>query len=437
MDHPSSSARKTAHTRLVLLVLLGRLAEQPARAAEFERSDALEQRLLERAADGHHLPHRLHLRREGLVGLGELLEGPARDLHDHVVDRRLEGGRRHARDVVGDLVEAVAQRELGRDLGDGKPGGLGRQRRGARHPRVHLDGHHAARDRVDGELDVAAARLDADAPDDAAARVAHPLVLAVGERQGRRHGDAVAGVHPHWIDVLDRADDDEVVRAVAHHLELELLPADHRLLDEYLVHGAQLDAARDGVAELLDVVGDAAADAAQRERGPDDGRKPHVVHDLERLGHGADHRAAGHVDADLAHRVAEEQAVLGHFDGGNLRADQRHPVAVQHAAFGERHGEVQRRLAAHGGQHRVGPFPLDDPFHHLGRERLHVGALGQLRIGHDRRGVGVDQHHLEALVAQRLARLGARVVELAGLADHDRAGADHQDAVEVGAPWHG
>ena len=50
-------------------------------------------------------------------------------LVDHVVDGRLEAGRRLAGDVVGDLVERVADGQLGGDLGDGEAGGLGGQRR--------------------------------------------------------------------------------------------------------------------------------------------------------------------------------------------------------------------------------------------------------------------------------------------------------------------
>ena len=42
---------------------------------------------------------------------GQLLERPARDLGDDVVDRRLERRRRLAGDVVADLVEPVADRE--------------------------------------------------------------------------------------------------------------------------------------------------------------------------------------------------------------------------------------------------------------------------------------------------------------------------------------
>ena len=66
-------------------------------------------------------------------------------------------------------------------------------------------------------------------------------------------------------------------------------------------------------------------------------------------------------------------------------------------------------------------------------DRLDVGAVGRLRIGHDGGGIGVDQDDRVALLAQGLARLGAGVIELAGLADDDGAGADEQDLLQVGA----
>ena len=119
----------------------------------------------------------------------------------------------------------------------GKAGRLRRQRRRARDARVHLDDQHLAVGGIHGELDVAAAGVDADLANDRDGGVAHHLVLAVGERHRRRHGDRVAGVHAHRIEVLDRADDHDVVVAVAHHLELELLPADDAPLDQHLVTG--------------------------------------------------------------------------------------------------------------------------------------------------------------------------------------------------------
>ncbi len=64
--------------------------------ARLERAGGLLQRLAERAPDAHHLADALHLRAEGRVGPGELLEGEAGPLHDDVVDDRLEGRARSA-----------------------------------------------------------------------------------------------------------------------------------------------------------------------------------------------------------------------------------------------------------------------------------------------------------------------------------------------------
>src|SRR5205085_2852752 len=154
---------------------------QPKGAHGFERAQPLEQGLLERAPDCHYLADRLHLRAEHILGLAEFLEVPLRNLDDHVVNRRLETGRRLLRDVVRNLVERVADGELGRDLRDGKPRGLRRQGGGARDARVHLDDAHVAVLWADGELYVRAAGLDADLAYDAYSHVAQTLVLDIGQ----------------------------------------------------------------------------------------------------------------------------------------------------------------------------------------------------------------------------------------------------------------
>ena len=204
--------------------------------AGLQPAQRLLQRFLERAADRHHLADRFHLRRQPVVGLLEFLEREARHLGDDVVDRRLERRRRLAAgDVVLQLVERVADGELGRDLGDREAGRLRRQRRAARHARIHLDDDHAAVVRIDRELHVRAAGVDADLAQHRDRRVAHDLVFLVGQRLRRRDGDRVAGVHAHRVEVLDRADDDAVVLPVAHDLHLEFFPAEQRFLDQQLV----------------------------------------------------------------------------------------------------------------------------------------------------------------------------------------------------------
>jgi hypothetical protein len=77
-------------------------------------------------------------------------------------------------------------------------------------------------------------------------------------------------VDAHRVEVLDRADDDALVLVVAHDLHLEFLPAEEALLDQHLVDGRDVEAVGDDPLELLAVVGDAAALAAEGEARADD-----------------------------------------------------------------------------------------------------------------------------------------------------------------------
>ena len=84
--------------------------------------------------DGHDLAGGLHLGPQLPAGAVELVEGPLGELHHHVVHRRLKAGAGLAGDVVGDLVQVVAQSHLGGDFGDGVAGGLAGQGRGPGDP---------------------------------------------------------------------------------------------------------------------------------------------------------------------------------------------------------------------------------------------------------------------------------------------------------------
>lgn len=87
---------------------------------------------------------------------------------------------------------------------------------------------------MDRELDVTAARVHAHGADDGDTDVAQALHLAVGEGQRGSDRDRVTRVHADRVDVLDRTHDDDVVRLVAHELELVFLPAEDRLLKQNL-----------------------------------------------------------------------------------------------------------------------------------------------------------------------------------------------------------
>ncbi len=406
--------------------------------AHFEPAQRLLETLLKRAAHGHHFADRLHLRGQTRVGLREFLEGEAWHLGDHVVDGRLERGRGDAAgDVVAQLVEGVTDRQLGGDLGDRKARGLGRQRRRPAHPRIHLDDDQPSVLGIHRELHIGAAGIDPDLAQHRDAGVAHDLVFLVGQGLRRGDGDRVAGVHAHRVEVFDRADDDAVVGAVAHHFHLELFPADQRFLDQQFAGGRRLDAALADGLEFLRVVGDAAPSSAQGEAGSDNDRKSNGLLHAPSLFEGMRNARTRRTQTDAGHGLLELLTVFGHVDGCGLGADQLHPVLAQHPVVVQIERAVQRGLPAHGRQDGVGPFFLDDGLDHLPGDGLDIGDIGRFRVGHNGRRIAVDQNDLVALFAQRLAGLGAGVVELAGLADDDGAGPDDQNAFNVAALGHG
>jgi len=406
--------------------------------AHFQPAQRLLERLLEGAADGHHLAHRFHLRGQAIVGLREFLKREARHLGDDVIDGRLErSGHRSARDLVLQFVQRVADRELGRDLGNREAGCLRGQGGRARNPRVHLDDQEPPVLRVHGELHVRAPGIHADFAQARNGSVAQNLVFLVGQRLRRRDGDRVPGVHAHRVQVFDRAHDDAVVLAVAHHLHLEFLPADNRLFDQHLASGAGVQPALDDGDELVLVVGNAAAGAAQREGRPDDGRKTdHRLH-LQRFLHAVRERRARAGKADFFHRLLEFLAVLGLVDRLAFRADHLDAVLLEHAVAREIERAIQPRLPAHRRQQRVRALGRDDFLQHLPANRLDVGRIRHVRVGHDGGGIGIDQDDAVALLLQRLAGLRAGIIELARLADHDRPGADDENALDVGTLRHG
>ena len=242
--------------------------------AHFQPAQGFLERFLEGAANGHDFAHGFHLRGQAVRRLREFFKGETRNFGDHVVNRRFKAGRRGAAgDVVAQLIQRVAHRQLGGNLGNRKAGGFGSQRRRARHARVHFNDHHAAIGRVDGKLHVGAARVDANFTQHGNRGVAQQLVFLVGERLRRSDGDGIAGVHAHRVEVFNRADDDAVVRLVAYHFHLKLFPAQQRFFNQQLVRGRGFQTALADGDKFFHVVGDAAAGAAQCETGTDDDRK--------------------------------------------------------------------------------------------------------------------------------------------------------------------
>ncbi len=238
------------------------------------------------------------------------------------------------------------------------------------------------------------------------------------------------------VEVLDGTDNHHVVVLVPHHLELVFLPAEDALFEQHLAGGAVLQTLADDPAEVGLVIGQAGAEAAHGEGGPDDHRVAEVFGRLQGLVDGVDDMAACRFGAAAFHDALELLAVLAELDRRDVGADQLHVVLLQHAVLVQGDGGVECGLAAQGGQDRVGAFLGDDLLDHLGGDRLDVGGVGELGVRHDGGRVGVDQDNAQAFLLEDAESLGAGVVELGGLADHDGAGTDDQDALKVSSLRH-
>ncbi len=405
--------------------------------ADFQATQRFLHGFLEGATNRHDLTDRLHLSSQARVGLGEFLEGKARHLGHDVVDGRLERSRRATTsDVVLQFVEGVTNGQLGGDLGDREACGLGRQRRGTRHPRVHLDHHHAAGIWTNAELHVGATSFHADLAQHRQRGITQDLVFLVSQGLRRRDGDRVAGVHAHRIEVLDGADDDAVVLLVADHLHLVFLPTDQRLVDQQLTGRRKVQTAGADLFELFTVIGDAATGATHGERRANDAGEADLVEHAVGFFHVM--RDAGYRTGktDVLHRLVEARTVFGLVDGVGVGTDHLDAELLQNAVLFQVQRAVQRGLATHGRQQCIWTLLLDDLGHGGPFDRFDVGGVSHGRVGHDGRRVGIHQDDAEAFLLQRLAGLSAGVIELARLADDDGAGAEDEDAFDICTFWH-
>ena len=187
---------------------------------------------------------------------------------------------------------------------------------------------------------------------------------------------------------------------------------------------------RDG-AQLFLIVRKAAAGTAQRVSRTHDQR----ITDGIRKGHRFFHRVHDitfrHRLLDLLHQVTEELTVFGLVDGFQVGSQDLDAVFLQDAGIGQFDDEIESGLSAQGTEHGIRAFFVDDAAGKVQRQRLDIDPVRDRGIGHDRRRVGVDQDDLIALLAQRLAGLAARIVELGRLTDDDRSGSDHQNLMYI------
>ena len=234
-------------------------------------------------------------------------------------------------------------------------------------------------------------------------------------------------MHADGVHVLHAAYGDGRADGVAHDLKLDFLPAEDVLLDQYLVYGRGLETCGCDALHLLLIVRHAAAGAAEREGRANDDRVAYRVRRRHGRRKGLGRARGDDGLADVGHGVLEQLPVLAFEDGLDVRAYEPDAVGLEEAGLVKLHGEIQAGLAAEAGEQTVGLFLFNNALDRAAVQRLDVDRVRHVGVGHDGRGVGVYEHGLYAFLHEGAAGLGARVVELRSLADHDGAGADDQN----------
>ena len=160
---------------------------------------------------------------------------------------------------------------------------------------------------------------------------------------------------------------------------------------------------------LLARARDAAALAAERERRAHDRRQADLVERRARLGDARRDRAARHAQAGA--RASSRGTGRGPRRGGSRRSWRRSARRRSARACRPRAASVARFSAVWPpsvGSSASGRSRAMTCVDRAGQQRLDVGRRRELRVGHDRRRVGVDEHDLVALLGEDLAGLRAR-----------------------------
>ena len=209
--------------------------------------------------------------------------------------------------------------------------------------------------------------------------------------------------------------------AIAQGVDIGLDRALQEAVQIHRVVGANARSLGHVIAQMLGIVGDHHAAAAQHVARTHQQRVANMRgYDLGLLKRGGLARRRVH-DAQLVEQSGEALAVLGKVDGIGLGAHDVHAALLEHAR------QLKRGLAAKRHHDAIGALNVDNVHDVLVGERLKVQAVGRVVVGRDGLGIAVDHDGLKAAGRQRVARVHAAVIELDTLSNAVGAGTqDHR-----------
>ena len=393
----------------------------------FQRTDALQQALLEVPAHAHGLTGGFHLGAKSVVGIGEFVEGEPGHFGDNIVKGRLKGG---AGVCQRDFVQRHAHADFGGDPGNRVAAGFGRQGGAAGDSGIDFNQIILEGVGVQRELHIAAA-LDFQRPNQLQRGIPEHMVLFIGQGLRRADDYGVTGVNAHRVQILHVADGDGGVIGIAHDFVLDFLIALNALFHKNLMNRGEDKGIFHDFPELFFIARETAAGAAQGKGGPKNHRVSDFLCRLDTLFHGIGNQGRKHRFGEALTQLLEQLTVLRLLNTEAGGAKKFRVTLLQNALLFQLHGKVQTGLAADSGNDGVGPFIPYDPGDILQCQRLHIDLVRDSGVRHDGGGVGIAQNHLIAFLFQGQAGLGAGVVKFCRLTNYDRAGTNYQNFMNI------
>ena len=243
-------------------------------------------------------------------------------------------------------------------------------------------------------------------------------------------------MNTHRVNVFNRTDDNRVVGGIAHQLELVFLPAQNRLLEQHLARGAFVNTVFDHSTQFRLVMGEAGPESPHRERRADNDRIARHRDEVECAVNRLHDDAPRNIRTALKDQILENLAVFTASNGLELCANEFDVVLCENSLLVQGHCRIQRSLTSERGKDCIRLFFHDDRFKRRSCDRFDIRRIGKIRIGHNGRGIRVDQNHSNAFGSKNTARLGSGIVEFGCLTDHNRARPDHEDGIDVMAFRH-
>ena len=257
------------------------------------------------------------------------------------------------------------------------------------------------------------------------------MVFPVRQRLRGTHDDGIAGMNTDGVQIFHVADGDGGIICVADHFVLDLLVALDTLFDEDLTNRGKFKPGFQQLLKLRLTVGKSAAGSAQREGRAKNDRITDFLRGSTTFFHASNHDGREYRLAELLAKSLELFTVLGHLYTRGICSKKFTSAFGEDAFLLKLHGKVETCLTADAGENRVGSLAADDSRDIFEVKRFHIYPVCNRLVCHNSGGVGVAQNHFIPLFFEREAGLRARVVELGGLSDDDRAGAYDQDFVYI------